>query len=204
MPGILVGYARTSTCDQQAGLDAQVRDLKDARCEEIFSEQVSAVAQRDRLKEALRFVRRGDTLVGCKPDRLARSTTDLLRSWTISLPWRRSDHAQHGRSKDRYQEPTGKLIVTMLGAIAEFERGLLFQRQREGVAKAKLEGKDKGRQPTARAKAVEVMKFDAEGLQRAEIARRIGIGVASVYRVLAHAKSRLLVNDTGVTLGPAF
>ena len=79
MPGILVGYARISTCDQQAGLDAQVRDLKAAGCEEIFSEQVSAVAQRDRLKEALRFVRRGDTLVACKPDRLARSTTDLLR-----------------------------------------------------------------------------------------------------------------------------
>src|SRR5664279_4377628 len=72
--GILVGYARVSTCDQQAGLDAQVRDLKAAGCEEIFAEQVSAVAQRDRLKEALRFVRRGDTLVVCKPDRLARST----------------------------------------------------------------------------------------------------------------------------------
>ena len=79
MPGILVGYARISTCEQQAGLDAQVRDLKAAGCEEIFSEQVSAVAQRDRLSEALRFVRRGDTLVACKPDRLARSTTDLLR-----------------------------------------------------------------------------------------------------------------------------
>jgi hypothetical protein len=62
MAGILVGYARTSTCDQQAGLDPQIHDLKPAGCEEIFPEQVSAVAQRDRLKEALRFVRRGDTL----------------------------------------------------------------------------------------------------------------------------------------------
>ena len=53
MPGISVGYARVSTVDQQAGLDAQLRDLKAAGCEEIFSEQVSAVAQRDRLKEAL-------------------------------------------------------------------------------------------------------------------------------------------------------
>jgi DNA invertase Pin-like site-specific DNA recombinase len=79
MAGVLVGYARVSTCDQQAGLDAQVRDLKAAGCEEIFSEQVSAVAQRDRLKEALRFVRRGDTAVVTRPDRLARSNTDLLR-----------------------------------------------------------------------------------------------------------------------------
>ena len=62
MAGILVGYARVSTCDQQAGLDAQIRDLKATGCEELFSEQISAVAQRDRLKEALRFVRRGDTL----------------------------------------------------------------------------------------------------------------------------------------------
>ena len=85
MPGILVGYARTSTCEQQAGLDAQVRDLKAAGCEEIFSEQVSAVAQRDRLSEALRFVRRGDTLVCSKPDRLARSTPTCCGSWTILI-----------------------------------------------------------------------------------------------------------------------
>jgi DNA invertase Pin-like site-specific DNA recombinase len=76
----------------------------------------------------------------------------------------------------------------MLAAIAEFERGLLLERQREGVAKAKRDKKYKGRQPTARAKAAEVIKFDAEGLQRTEIARRTGIGVASVYRVLADAK----------------
>src|SRR6476469_5698429 len=79
MPGILVGYARTSTCEQQAGLEAQGLDLNVAGCDEIFAEQVSAVAQRDRLSEALRFVRRGDTLVCSKPDRLARSPTDLLQ-----------------------------------------------------------------------------------------------------------------------------
>jgi DNA invertase Pin-like site-specific DNA recombinase len=176
MPGIQVGYARTSTCDQQAGLDAQIRDLKAAGCEEIFSEQVSALAQRDRLKEALRFVRRNDTLVCCKPDRLARSTTDLLRIVDdfdcrgvglimLSMGGQRIDT----------RSPTGKLMITMLAAVAEFERGLLLERQREGVAKAKQEGKYKGRQPTARAKAAaEVIKFDAQGLQRAEIARRAG------------------------------
>ena len=74
-----MGHARISTYDQQAGLDAQIRDLKASGCEEIFSEQVSAVTQWDWLKEALRVVRRGDTLLAFKPDRLARSTTDLLR-----------------------------------------------------------------------------------------------------------------------------
>jgi DNA invertase Pin-like site-specific DNA recombinase len=199
MAGILVGYARTSTCDQQAGLDAQIRDLKAAGCEEIFSEQISSVAQRDRLKEALRFVRRNDTLVACKPDRLARSTTELLRivddldSRGVGLMML----SMGGQTIDT-RSPTGKLMITMLGAIAEFERGLLFERQREGVAKAKRDGKYKGRKPTARAKAAEVIKLEAEGLQRIEIARRTGIGVASVYRVLASAKIRAAGNRGGI------
>jgi DNA invertase Pin-like site-specific DNA recombinase len=183
------GLRENSTCDQHAGLHAQVRDLKAAGCEEIFSEQVSALAHRDRLKEALRFVRRNDMLVCCKPDRLARSTTDLLR--IVDDLDRRGVGlimlSMGGQQIDT-RAPTGKLMITMLAAIAEFERGLLLERQREGVAKAKQEGKYKGRKPTARAKAAEVIKFDAEGLQRAEIARRTGIGVASVYRVLADAK----------------
>jgi DNA invertase Pin-like site-specific DNA recombinase len=84
--------------------------------------------------------------------------------------------------------PTGKLMITTLGAIAESERGLLLERQPEGVAKAQRDGKYQGRKPTARAKAAEVINFDAERLQRTEIARRAGIGVAPVYRILADAK----------------
>ena len=189
MVGILVGYARTSTVDQQAGLDAQLRDLKAIGCEEIFAEQVSALGQRDRLKEALRFTRRGDTLVVCKPDRLARSTTDLLR--IVEDLDRRGVGLimlSMGGQQIGTRSPTGRLMVTMLAAIAEFERGLLLERQREGVAKAKAGGKYKGRKPTARAKGGEVLKLAAEGVQRTEIANRLGIGIASVYRVLADAK----------------
>lgn len=189
MPGILVGYARTSTADQQAGLDAQIRDLKAAGCEEIFSEQVSAVGQRERLKEALRFVRRGDTLVVSKPDRLARSTTDLLR--IVEDLDRRGIGlimlSMGGQQIDT-RSPTGKLMVTMLAAVAEFERGLLLERQREGVARARQEGKYKGRKATARAKSAEVLRLAGEGVQRTEIARRLEIGIASVYRVLADAR----------------
>ena len=76
---MLVGYARTSTTDQDAGLAAQERDLRAAGVERVFSEQVSATAaQRPKLAEALEFVRKGDTLVVTKPDRLARSVADLL------------------------------------------------------------------------------------------------------------------------------
>src|SRR5271155_4802311 len=75
---MIVGYARTSTAEQHAGLDAQVRDLKAAGAEQTFAEQVSSVAERPKLKEAMRFVRTGDVLMVTKPDRLARSTADLL------------------------------------------------------------------------------------------------------------------------------
>ena len=189
MPGILVGYGRTSTIDQQAGLDAQIRDLRAAGCEEIFSEQVPALGQRDKLKEVLRFVRRGDTLVVTKPDRLARSTTDLLRI-VEDLDQRGVGLIMLSMGGQRIdtRAPTGKLLVTMLAAIAEFERGLLLERQREGVAKARADGKYKGRKPTARARAAEVVKLADQGIQRAEIARRVGIGVASVYRTLAEEK----------------
>src|SRR5260370_41059470 len=76
--GMKVGYARTSGLEQQAGLDAQFRDLKAAGCEKIFSEQVSAVGKRAQLEAAIDFIREGDTLVVTKLDRLARSTPPLL------------------------------------------------------------------------------------------------------------------------------
>ena len=75
---MLVGYARTSTADQVAGLEAQRRDLEAAGATKIFSEHISATAKRNALEECLSFVREGDTLMVTKPDRLARSTADLL------------------------------------------------------------------------------------------------------------------------------
>ena len=91
------------------------------------------MAQRDRLKEALRFVRRGDTLVCCKPDRLARSTTDLLR--IVDDLDRRGVGLimlSMGGQRIDTRSPTGKLMVTMLAAIAEFERGLFWNGSARG------------------------------------------------------------------------
>lgn len=80
--------------------------------------------------------------------------------------------------------PNGRLMLNLLGSIAQFEREIMLERQREGIAKAKAAGKYKGRKPTAKAKAKEVLELHAEGVGATEIARKLGIGRASVYRVL--------------------
>ena len=187
---MLVGYARTSTIEQAAGLAAQKRDLKAASCEKIFAEQVSSVAARDKLTAALEFVREGDVLVVTKPDRLARSTRNLL---DIVEDLERRGIAlvvlSMGGQRIDTRSPTGKLMLTMLGAIATFERDLMLERQREGIAKAAAEGKYKGRAPTARAKAADVLRMVGAGQTRDAIAADLGIGVASVYRILAEARA---------------
>ena len=185
---MIVGYARTSTAEQIAGLDAQERDLKAAGCERLFKERVSSVAQRDQLEAALDFVRDGDTLTVTKIDRLARSTQHLLEIVTLlegkGVGLKILDFK--GETINT-KSPQSKLILTMFAAFAEFERGLMLERQREGIAKAKAEGAYKGRKPTARAKADEIKRLDALGMTRDQIARNLGIGVASVYRVLKDA-----------------
>ncbi|GGF33673.1 integrase [Aliidongia dinghuensis] len=150
----------------------------------LFREQVSSVdvKQRDQLAAALDFVREGDTLVVTKLDRLARSVAHLL------------DIVESLRAKNAALRilnlgidtgtATGKAMLTVLGGIAEFEREIMLERQREGIAKAKAEGKYKGRKPTARAKADEVRELHAAGVGATEIAAKLGIGRASVYRLL--------------------
>ena len=80
--------------------------------------------------------------------------------------------------------PTGKLMLTMLGAIAQFEREMILERQAEGFAIAKAQGRIKGRKPTARAKSKEIKELVAQGMTKQAVADQLGIGVASVYRVL--------------------
>ena len=180
----LVGYARTSTTDQKAGLDAQLRDLEQAGCSKIFQEELSSVAaKRPQLEAALEWVREGDTLVVTRLDRLARSVADL-----VEIQRRLAAKSVGLRILAMNLDtgtPTGKLMVNLLGSIAEFERELMLERQREGIAKAKADGKYTGRQPTARRKADDVLRLRAEGHSAAEIVKALGISRASVFRILA-------------------
>lgn len=181
--GAIVGYARTSTIEQVAGLEAQQRDLEAAGVTKLFSERVSSVAQRAELARALDYIRDGDVFVVTKLDRLARSVGDLI-DLTRAIEGKGASLRILSLSLDT-NSPTGKLMVNLLGSVAQFERELMLERQREGIAKAKAEGKYKGRAPTARAKAEEIIRMRAEGTGPAEIARRVGIGRSSVYRILA-------------------
>jgi DNA invertase Pin-like site-specific DNA recombinase len=178
----IVGYARTSTIEQAAGIEAQKRDLAAAGVTKLFSEQVSSVAPREELKRALDYLRDGDTFVVTKLDRLARSVADLVEI-TKAVDARGAALRILELNLDT-TKPTGKLMINLLGSIAQFERELMLERQREGIAKAKREGKYRGRAPTARMKRTDVLDLHNAGIGPVEIARRLGIGRTSVYRIL--------------------
>jgi DNA invertase Pin-like site-specific DNA recombinase len=186
---MLVGYARTSTLDQKAGIEGQLRELVALGCEKVFTEQVSSVDVKERkeLASALEFVRAGDVLVVTKLDRLARSVQHLLDILAV-LNVKGANLRIVGLGIDT-STPTGKLLLTMLGGIAQFEREIMLERQREGIAKAKADGKYKGRKPTAFARSEEVLRLHGDGIGASEIAKRVGIGRASVYRILSSAES---------------
>jgi DNA invertase Pin-like site-specific DNA recombinase len=184
---MLIGYARTSTVGQQAGLEAQEKELLTAGCEKVFREQVSSVAQRDQLEAALDFCREDDQFTVTKLDRLARSVADLLNivnrleAKKVSL---RVLSMSGGQSLDT-DTAIGKLMLAVIGAVGQFEREMMLERQREGIAKAQREGRYKGRVPTARRQAAEIIRLKDAGVTPTEIAVRLGIGRASVYRALA-------------------
>lgn len=176
-----IGYARVSTTDQN--LDAQLEQLQTAGADKIFKEKISGVKRnRPQLTELLNYIREGDSVVVTKLDRIARSTKHLLE--IVELLQDKGVEFKVLNINLDTSTPTGKLMLTMLGAIATFEREMMLERQAEGIAKAKAEGKYKGRKPTARAKSKEILEMAATGATRQAIADQLGIGVASVYRVL--------------------
>ncbi len=186
-----IGYCRTSTAEQIASFEAQEQTLLATGCTRLFREQTSSVAIRAELDAALNFVREGDTLVVTRLDRLARSTTDLLGIVaTIERKGVSLRVLDFGGSEVDTKSPTGRMLLTMFGAVAEWERTTMLDRQRAGIAKAKAEGRYRGRAPTARAKHNEMRHLRAAGMGVAEIATKLNVGRASVYRLLAEDAAR--------------
>jgi DNA invertase Pin-like site-specific DNA recombinase len=183
---MIIGYARTSTVDQMAGFESQITELRSISCEKIFQEEVSSVGNRVQLDAALEFVREGDVLVVTKLDRLARSVRDLMN--IIHQLERKQVGLRILNLGMDTKTTTGKLMLTILGGIAQFEREMMLERQREGVAKAKGEGKYTGRKPIDTNRQAAIIRLNAEGLTKVEIANQVGVGEATVYRVLAKAR----------------
>jgi len=182
---MLVGYARTSTVEQVAGQEAQERDLRAAGAEKVFSERVSSMATRDALKAALGFLREGDVLVVTKPDRLARSTAELLAiEADLSKRGIKLMVLSMGGECLDTRNPTSKLMLTILAGVATWEREIMLERQREGIAKAKSEGRYKGRAPTVARQGDEIRRRVAAGEKPARLARELGVARSSIYRMM--------------------
>ena len=163
---MLIGYARTSTIEQEAGLADQKRELEKAGAERIFAEHVSAVAKsRPQFDVVMAMLRKGDILIVTKLDRLARSMADLMQIIKRIKEAGTSLRVLGALGLDT-STATGKLMLDVLGAVAEFERDLMLERQRVGIAKAKAEGKYKGRSVRSRMTAWPRCRPKASASQR--------------------------------------
>ena len=172
---MLIGYARTSTAKQNGGLVAQIEQLQAAGVDSdnLFQEQVSSVQERAQLEAAVKSLRKGDMLVVTKLDRLARSLEHA-----ILLERKISERGASLKVLDPSidtSQPIGRLLFNMIGAIAQFEREIMLERQREGIARAAAEGKYKGRVPTARARTSEVVSLAERQVGPTKIAKIVGI-----------------------------
>ena len=181
-----IGYARVSTEGQE--LTAQLEQLGAAGVEKVFREKASGVKEdRPQLVAMLEHVRKGDTVVVCKLDRIARSTKHLLEI-VEALEGKKVAFKVLNINLDT-STPTGKLMLSMLAAIGQFEREMMLERQREGIRLAKAAGIYKGRKPTAKGQAARVLELISQGKTKQAVADEVGIGVASVYRIMKAGKA---------------
>lgn len=183
----IVGYARVSTTGQD--YETQVEKLRAHGADPIFSEKKSGLdGKRPKLEECLQYVRKGDVLMVTKLDRLARSTADLYRIVSQleakGVAFKVLDDDQVDTSNR-----TGKLVMGILALIAEFETDIRKERQMEGIAKAKAEGRMGGRPKLiTNDMEAEMKALRADGLSIRKIAATVGVSKASVQKLLEREK----------------
>lgn len=184
-----IGYARTSTTDQRAGFDAQIRELKEQGCSRVYREQISAVHDtRPELNAAIEALSTGDTLVVTRLDRLARSVVDLLE--IVDRITATGATLQILAMGIDTSTATGRLILQVIGAIAEFERSMLLERQREGIAEAKRLGRYRGRAPKAKHRSKEILAAYTGGVSIAVLADTYDVAESTIYRVIRDERLR--------------
>src|SRR5258706_7752168 len=175
-----IGYARVSSFDQDHA--TQAARLKAAGCEIIRKEKASGKtrAGRDELAAILEFIRASDELVVVKLDRLGRSTRDVLN--LVHELEQKSAGLRGLEPEFCTSTDTGRILVTVLGMVAEMERRFILERQRVGIEAAKKKGVYKGRKPSVLGEAVQKMREEVKG--PAEIAAALGVSRMSVWRAL--------------------
>jgi DNA invertase Pin-like site-specific DNA recombinase len=189
----LYGYARVSSADQD--LTIQQAALKAAGCTVIRAEKASGTSRngRSKLETLMQFLRRNDTLVVTRIDRLARSMRDLQN--LVHELREKGAHLKATEQPIDTGSAAGKAFLDMLGVFAEFETNLRRERQMEGIAAAKKKGVYKGRPRSIDATKIKAL-MDA-GLGASAVAKKLGIGRASVYRTLKQADTLEPPTPTG-------
>jgi DNA invertase Pin-like site-specific DNA recombinase len=186
--GMLIGYARVSTIDQNLALQRDA--LTEAGCGKIFTEQLSgAVRDRPALREALEFARSGDTLIVWKLDRLARSKKQLIE--TIEKLRLRNIGFRSLTEALYTTTAQGRLVFHMFGALAEFERSLIRERTQAGLAAARRIGRMGGRPPKLTDEDIEAAKamLANPDIGVTQIAHRLGVSPATLYRYIPAART---------------
>jgi len=182
MTGQRIGYKRVSSVDQNTG-----RQLDGVSVDKAFEDKASGKnTARPQLQAALDFCREGDTLVVHSMDRLARNLTDL-RLLVKNLTDRgvAVEFVKESLKFTGDDSPVADLLLSMLGAVAQFERALILERQREGIALAKAEGKYKGRKPILSvANITEIRIRAAAGEKKTSLAREFSVSRETVYSCL--------------------
>ena len=182
MHGQRIGYVRVSSFDQNPE-----RQLEQVHADKVFTDKASGKdTQRPQLDALLGFVREGDTVVVHSMDRLARNLDDLRRL-VQGLTQRgvRIEFAKEHLTFTGEDSPMANLMLSVMGAFAEFERALIRERQREGIALAKQRGAYRGRKKSLNSEKIEELKRRiAAGEQKAKLAREFGISRETLYQYL--------------------
>ena len=182
MRGQRIGYIRVSTLDQNPD-----RQLEGAQVSKVFTDQASGKdTQRPQLDALLGYIREGDTLVVHSMDRLARNLDDLRRLVQhLTGRGMRIEFIKEGLTFTGEDSPMANLLLSVMGAFAEFERELIRERQREGIALAKQRGAYRGRKPALNAaQMAELCRRAEAGEPKAALAREFGISRATIYEYL--------------------
>lgn len=182
----IVGYARVSSVDQN--LDRQLVQLQAENVEKLFIDKISGKnLDRPGFSAMMEYVREGDVLVICSMDRLARSLMDLLnvtrqlqnKGVTIKFLKERIELSASGETS-----AISKLLLAMMGAVAEFERSLIRERQQQGIALAKARGIYLGRKPVDSKRLDEARRRIASGIPKTQVAKDLKIGRTTLYKYL--------------------